>query len=64
MPDCGDNSCLYRDRSKPGGMRTNGGCHCDECPKCGAIIRPQMAHRRKHRDWCPTPNWIPEHHRK
>ncbi len=26
--DCGDNSCLYQDRSKPGGVRTNGGCRC------------------------------------
>jgi hypothetical protein len=26
--DCGDNSCLFRDRTKPGGIRTNGGCHC------------------------------------
>lgn len=26
--DCGDNSCMYRDTSKPGGMRTNGGCRC------------------------------------
>lgn len=25
-PDCGDNSCLFR--TKKGGMRTNGGCHC------------------------------------
>lgn len=26
--DCGDNSCLYRDRTQSGGMRTNGGCSC------------------------------------
>jgi len=26
--DCGDNSCLFRDNTKPGGMRTNGGCSC------------------------------------
>jgi hypothetical protein len=26
--DCGDNSCMFRDRSKPSGMRTNGGCSC------------------------------------
>ena len=26
--DCGDNSCYYRDRTKPSGMRTNGGCSC------------------------------------
>ena len=28
--DCGDNSCLFRDRSKPSGVRTNGGCRCFE----------------------------------
>ena len=26
--DCGDNSCLFRDHTKPSGMRTNGGCRC------------------------------------
>lgn len=26
--DCGDSSCLFRDYSKPSGMRTNGGCQC------------------------------------
>ena len=26
--DCGDNSCLFRDHSKPSGIRTNGGCRC------------------------------------
>ena len=26
--DCGDSSCLFRDKSKPSGMRTNGGCRC------------------------------------
>jgi len=32
--DCGDNSCLFRDRTKPGGMRTNGGCSCfDDLPQ-------------------------------
>jgi hypothetical protein len=63
MPDCGDNSCLYRDRTKPSGMRTNGGCTCDECPACGLAIRPALPHRRKHRAWCSQPGWIPEHHR-
>lgn len=24
--DCGDSGCILRDRSKPSGMRTNGGC--------------------------------------
>jgi hypothetical protein len=62
MPDCGDNSCLYRDNSKPSGMRTNGGCRCDECPRCGASIRPAVPFR-KHRAWCSQPKWIPEHRR-
>jgi hypothetical protein len=61
MPDCGDNSCMYRDRSKPSGMRTNGGCSCDECPKCGGRIHPKLP--GKHRAWCPQSEWIPEHHR-
>lgn len=59
MPDCGDNSCRYAvDRG--GGMRTNGGCRCDECPECGAQIRLT----RPHRAWCPQPKWLPPHHRR
>lgn len=27
-PDCGDNSCHFRNESPFGGMRTNGGCRC------------------------------------
>ena len=26
--DCGDTSCQFRERKKPSGMRTNGGCRC------------------------------------
>ena len=26
--DCGDNGCMFRDRTKSSGMRTNGGCRC------------------------------------
>lgn len=26
ITDCGDGSCVLRDRSKPSGMHTNGGC--------------------------------------
>lgn len=26
--DCGDHGCLFRDLSKPSGLRTNGGCSC------------------------------------
>ena len=44
--DCGDNGCLYA--KKRTGMRTNGGCTCDECPTCGANLRI-----RRHRDGCP-----------
>lgn len=58
MPDCGDNSCLYA--KNKGGMRTNGGCRCDQCPDCGVPIRPNAPHR-KHRAWCPQPNWVPDH---
>ena len=57
MPDCGDNSCRYAPQH--GGMRTNGGCRCDQCPECGAHIRVS----RRHRAWCPTPEWVPEHQR-
>ncbi len=53
--DCGDNSCRYA--TKKGGMRTNGGCSCDDCPDCGASIRPPF----KHRTWCKQPNWVPAH---
>lgn len=55
MPDCGDNSCRYA--TNKGGMRTNGGCSCDECPECGVSIRPPF----KHRTWCKQRGWIPEH---
>jgi hypothetical protein len=26
--DCGAHGCIYAMSSSPGGMRTNGGCHC------------------------------------
>lgn len=26
--DCGDSGCINRDKTKPAGMRTNGGCRC------------------------------------
>lgn len=55
MPDCGDNSCRYA--TNRGGMRTNGGCSCDDCPECGASIRPPL----KHRTWCKQPSWTPAH---
>ena len=57
MPDCGDNSCRYAPQG--GGMRTNGGCRCDQCPECGATILLS----RRHRVWCSAPAWVPEHQR-
>lgn len=57
--DCGDNSCLYA--KKKTGMRTNGGCSCDECPTCGGHVRPGRP--RTHYKWCPNQDWVPEHHR-
>jgi hypothetical protein len=60
MPDCGDNSCLYAKNKK--GMRTNGGCRCDICPKCGyRTCHPKSP--KKHYKWCPQQDWLPEHHR-
>lgn len=59
MPDCGDNSCRYA--VKRTGMRTNGGCRCDECSLCGAHIRP--TYPGWHRQWCKMPGWVPPHHR-
>jgi hypothetical protein len=56
MPDCGSNSCKYA--VTRGGMRTNSGCGCDNCETCGVPIRSG----RKHRAWCPTPEWVPAHH--
>lgn len=46
--DCGDNSCLYRDRTKPGGMRTNGGCRCfRDLPPVKRIYIEKMFHYYK-----------------
>ena len=44
--DCGDNGCHYAKNRT--GMRTNGGCSCDECPTCGGNLRI-----RGHRNECP-----------
>lgn len=66
MPDCGDSSCLYAPLPRTG-MRTNGGCRCDDCPECGAKIRRAvilLGVVGPHRQWCSQPDWIPEHHRK
>jgi len=58
MPDCGDNGCRYA--KKKIGVRTNGGCTCDRCVVCGKSIWPNVPYA-KHRDWCTTPDWVPEH---
>lgn len=58
--DCGDNSCRYA--KNKGGMRTNGGCRCDECEKCGGFIR--QGSPGKHKTWCSQPEWKPEHYGK
>jgi hypothetical protein len=58
-PDCGDNSCLYA--PSKGGMRTNGGCRCDNCPVCGGAVRPERP--VTHFGWCTQQKWIPDHHR-
>lgn len=60
MPDCGSNSCRYA--TKREGMRTNGTCQCDKCPRCGAVVQPTRPTQR-HKAWCPQQEWIPEHHR-
>jgi hypothetical protein len=52
--DCGSNSCRYAVKPKTG-MRTNGGCKCDECPWCGANVRPPIYHRT----WCEHKGWNP-----
>lgn len=45
--DCGDSGCKYA--SPRTGMRTNGGCRCDQCPLCEQHIR------FGHRAWCQFP---------
>jgi hypothetical protein len=61
MPDCGDNSCIYA--GKRGGMRTNGGCQCDDCPECGKTYRRWKPGKPQHYQWCLRQDWIPDHHR-
>lgn len=50
--DCGDNSCKYA--KAKGGMRTNAGCRCDECPFCGSHLGGIT--RLRHKPWC---EWLP-----
>jgi len=55
MTDCGDSSCRYA--ATHGGMRTNGGCRCDQCPCCGQHITRLMP--LAHRPWCTRAEWQP-----
>lgn len=59
MPDCGMGGCTYTKKKK--GMRPASSCKCDQCPKCGAHIRPTSP--QYHRQWCRLQAWIPLHHR-
>ncbi len=53
---CTDGNCVYR--TDRGGMSTNGGCRCRHCPQCGGPYLV-FAAKVRHRDWCPTPEWMP-----
>ncbi len=53
---CTDGNCVYR--TKSGGMGTNGGCECRNCPTCGGLYNPihdSVRHRRN----CTDPGWNP-----
>jgi hypothetical protein len=53
---CTDGNCVYQ--TKRGGMSTNGGCDCRNCPTCGGIFIPFIGGVR-HRRSCTTPEWMP-----
>lgn len=40
--DCRDNSCVFADRSKPMGMRTNGGCRCTDRNSKGIELKRHL----------------------
>ena len=40
--DCGDSSCVFADRSKPMGMRTNGGCRCTDRNSKGIELKRHL----------------------
>lgn len=55
-PNCGDNSCRYKEKNL-GGV----GCTCDDCPVCGRAIWPGRA--VGHYSNCTIKDWVPAHHR-
>lgn len=63
-PDCGSTICIYVKDKK--GMRTNGPCRCDSCPKCNGVVRPakvgNIAAHLKHGPNCPQKDWLPSYH--
>jgi len=54
---CTDANCVYR--TENGGMSTNGGCDCQNCPTCGGRYIP-FIDGVKHRRTCTTPDWKPK----
>lgn len=46
--DCGDGSCILRDRSKPSGQRTNGGCR--ERAALERVMNDDILHERARAD--------------
>lgn len=55
--DCGDGACKYAPKKM--GMRTNGGCVCDECPTCGVHFTEARKAHTFHRVWCGDEEWKP-----
>ena len=53
---CTDGNCVYR--TERGGISTNGGCDCRNCPQCGGRYHV-FGDKVRHRDWCPNPEWTP-----
>lgn len=51
QPYCLSGSCRY---TKPVGQHVNGPCRCDQCPLCGANIRPTHG---QHYEWCENKSW-------
>jgi hypothetical protein len=51
---CGASDCRHR-RGHGSGM-SGPRCRCDDCPACGARVRPEFPGR--HREWCSTPEWV------
>lgn len=53
MSGCLSGSCRY---DPPKGQHVNGPCRCDQCPTCGANIRPTHG---EHLEWCEATDWKP-----